>query len=276
MSMKISVSNFAWSMQNNALVYEEMERTGIRGLEFAPSKLFGEDPFSEEKTRQAVEYFNGIYQTYGIRPVSVQSIWSGCKEQLLGSGEERLRLRKQTQRVIEYAASLACPIIMWGSGACRSRSDYTPKEQVEVAKEFFLPLADYAGERGVTIAVEAVNAYYGSCFLTNSIETLDFVWECHHDALRFNFDTGIMQMEGEELKDFENWQREQDVDDWLSLVIHIHVSAPKLAAVTKQEYQQQLAKLLWEQNYSGYISLEMGDAGIPALYSSMEVMQQFL
>lgn len=273
--MNTAVSNFAWEPEDNDKVYQQMEQMGITGLEFAPLKLFGEEPYSKAKTRQAVEYFKGLWERYGIRPVSVQSIWSGCQAQLLGSPREREILREQTLRVLDYAAELECPVIMWGSGACRSHSDYGENENNKVAREFFLPLADYAKERDITIAVEAVNAYYESRFLVNSIESLNFVQECNHSHIRFNFDTGMMQMEKETLEDYLIWQKNWNIESWISLVGHVHISEPRLVTVELREYQKELAASLQNYKYQGYISLEMGDAGLENLFSSMEVLKQF-
>ena len=73
--MKLSVSNIAWSSENDASMYNALKDIGFNGLEIAPTRIFVDAPY--DNITAAAEWSRNIYKNYGLSISSMQSIWYG-------------------------------------------------------------------------------------------------------------------------------------------------------------------------------------------------------
>ena len=81
--MKYSISNIAWTSENDAKVYKMMKELGYTGLEIAPTRIFPENPY--EHIEDASKWANELKNEYGFEVASMQSIWYGRNEKIFGS-----------------------------------------------------------------------------------------------------------------------------------------------------------------------------------------------
>ena len=88
--MKLSISNIAWSKENDDKVYEFMRELGYSGLEIAPTRIFEEQPY--QKLREASKFRTNLKENIGLSISSMQSLWYGRKEEIFGSVSERKAL----------------------------------------------------------------------------------------------------------------------------------------------------------------------------------------
>ena len=47
--MNLSISNIAWDTLNNEKIYDMLKKYGFKGLEIAPTKIMGENPYEKLK-----------------------------------------------------------------------------------------------------------------------------------------------------------------------------------------------------------------------------------
>ena len=71
--MILSISNIAWTADNDEKVYGFMKEHGFPGLEIAPTRIFAETPY--EDLSAAERWKEDLQARYGFTVSSMQSIW---------------------------------------------------------------------------------------------------------------------------------------------------------------------------------------------------------
>ena len=146
----LSISNIAWSEDKDELVYKLMKKYGFVGLEIAPTRVVGANPY--DKLDEVKEWNQKIKMNYGFDISSMQSIWYGRKENLFGTDEEYMELVNYTKKLIEFAQVISCKNIVFGCPKNRViKKDMDKKKGIE----FFELISDYAYKHNTVIALEA-------------------------------------------------------------------------------------------------------------------------
>ena len=175
----------------------------------------------------------------------MQSIWFGITERLFGSREERSFLEHYTKRTILFAEALQCRNIVFGSPKNRILSDAS---QRSLAIDFFREVGGFASTRDSVIAIEANPTIYGTNFLNTTREAVDFVQEVASPGVKINLDTGTIIANGEDVA---------EIAVFLHTIHHVHISEPYLEPVRTRGIHAQLAGILTESGFNGYVSIEM-------------------
>ena len=93
--LKLSISNIAWSENEDEQVYVLMQKYGFTGLEIAPTRIFPSEPYGDlDRVR---EWAVNLESEYGFVIPSMQSIWFGRQEKLFGSSRNRHPCRLSLQ-----------------------------------------------------------------------------------------------------------------------------------------------------------------------------------
>lgn len=241
--MKISISNIAWDKKDNNIIYKFMLENKIKGLEIAPTQLVGANPYEKiDKTRNIVQK---LRQEYNIIISSMQSIWYGRQEKMFFSDSDRAILLNYTKKAIDFAASINCKNLVFGSPKNRILQK---KEQYKIAVEFFQELACYAEKKNTCIAIEANPTIYNTNFINNHKEALEIIKDVNSEGFKMNFDFGTLIANNESVYDVENY---------MDYINHIHISEPYLNQIKKRKEHEVLACILKEYKYDKYISIEM-------------------
>ena len=245
--MKLSVCNIAWTADDDAEMYEKLQKQGMDGIEIAPTRIFPEAPY--EHLDEAHEFAEQIKKDYGLSVVSMQSIWYRRSEMLFGSEAERQALLAYTKGAIDFAKAVGCPNLVFGS----------PKNRVthgtdchDAAVDFFRELGNYAAEHHTCLSLEANPAIYGTDFINHTTEAFDLVREVASAGFAVNVDFGTILANNEDF----SFLTEQN----LPYINHIHISEPYLAAVEERSLHREFAERLRELSYDRYVSVEMGTA----------------
>ena len=98
--MKYSISNIAWSQEQDGEMYAFLKQQGIQGLEIAPTRLFA-NPY--DNLEMAHEYAVMLKNKYGLTVSSMQSIWYGVQQSIFGTDEDRDSLLDYTKKAILFA-----------------------------------------------------------------------------------------------------------------------------------------------------------------------------
>ena len=117
-------------------------------------------------------------------------------------------------------AGLGSTKLVFGSPKNRDRTTLSDDEATELAVPFFRRLGDIAASHAVTICLEPNPVRYGANFMTTSDETALMVQEVAHPAIKMQFDTGAVTINGEDPSSV--------LKKYGHLVGHVHISEPDL------------------------------------------------
>lgn len=259
--MKLAVSNLAWDTGLDREMYARLQALGFSGLELAPTKFFARQPYSDENIQSMQTRAEELRHTFGLSVVSLQSIWYGRTESIWGPPEERRALLEYTARAARFAAAAGCGNLVFGCPRHRNRPQGADPA---LAVEFFARAADAVQPYGVCLSLEPNPPIYGTNFLNTTAECAAFLRTVGHPALRMNLDVGTM---------IENAEDVDVVADNLALIHHVHISRPGLAPVQPLALHRRLADVLRSGGYTGWVSLEMKDAGPAAAEAAMQMVR---
>lgn len=244
MGIKLSISNIAWNVENDRVVYDHMRLAGFVGLEIAPTRLFPDHPY--EKKAEAREYVKKLQEEYGLEICSLQSIWYGRREKIFGTNEERDALLEYTKKAIDFAEVVGAKNLVFG---CPKNRCIGLSDDRKVAVLFFKELGDYAAEHSTVLSMEANPVIYGTNFINETKEAIELIQEVDSIGFKLNLDFGTISYNGESVEELVPY-----IDD----INHVHISEPNLKLIGKREKHRKLMDLLRKAAYDGYVSIEMG------------------
>lgn len=242
--MILSISNIAWTAENDEQVYSAMKKCGFSGLEIAPTRVFPADPY--EDLAAAGRWKEDIQRRYGFTIPSMQSIWYGRKEKLFGSEGERNFLLDYTKKSVNFAQTIGCRNLVFGCPVNRALPN---GEDADAAIPFFRELGDYAYDHQTVIAIEANPPIYNTNFINTTEEAFDLVNAVDSKGVLLNLDLGTMIENGEDVDILKGR---------IHLINHIHISEPGLKPVRKRDVHKHLAEILQAEDYEKAVSIEMG------------------
>jgi len=221
--MRVSISNIAWETTQDEEVCGILQRHGVDAIDIAPGKYFSD--FAEASVNY-IARVRSWWADRGIEIIGIQSLLYGTQGlNLFSEPDVQQRMLDHLQEVCRIGDGLNARRIVFGSPRNRDRSGLLDEQAFEKAISFFRRLAELAQRYGVTICLEPNPECYGSNFMTSSTETAAVVEAVAHPAIRMQFDTGALSINGESpfmiCSEFRN------------LIGHVHVSEPHLVPVGK-------------------------------------------
>lgn len=246
--MKLSISNIAWTAERDEEIYSLMRENGFTGLEIAPTRIFPDRPY--DRPDEAAAWSRGLYEEYGFRISSMQSIWYGRKENLFENEEERLSLLAYTRKAIDFAEAVGCGNLVFGCPRNRNIPDAMQMDKAEeIAVRFFEKLGEYAYEHGTVLSMEANPPIYNTNFINDTAAAIELVKKVDSRGFRLNLDIGTMLQNGESA---------DELAGNVQLINHVHISEPGLAAIEARELHRDVIRLLENAGYDKFVSVEMG------------------
>lgn len=244
MGIKLSISNIAWTAENDQHVYLYMQQAGFQGLEIAPTRVFQERPY--EKKEEARAFATEIKGKYGLDICSMQSIWYGHSEKIFGTDEERQSLIDYTKQAIDFAEAIGAGNLVFG---CPKNRCIGENDDRGIAVGFFRTLGDYAVEHGTVLAMEANPVIYGTNFINKTNAAVEMIKEVGSKGFKLNLDFGTI---------IYNEEKIQDVAAYADLINHVHISEPNLKLIEHRAEHKELLRILRDSAYDGFVSIEMG------------------
>lgn len=242
--MRLSISNIGWEAEQDEKVYSLMKRYGFTGLEIAPTRIFQERPY--ELLSEAAAWSLALAEKYGFSVPSMQSIWFGRQEKLFGTDEERERLAEYTKKAIDFAAVVGCKNMVFGCPRNRViPQDADPEQGIA----FFREIGRYAAQKGTVIGMEANPPIYHTNYINDTPSALELIRQVDAEGFRLNLDVGTM---------IQNQEDVSLLQDNVRLISHVHISEPELKAIEPRALHRELKKVLLDEGYQGYVSIEMG------------------
>lgn len=245
--MKLSISNIGWDAQDDLEVYRQMRKYGFSGLEVAPTRVFPECPYG--RLGEAGAWSRGLRDRFGLVVPSMQSIWFGRQESMFGTWREREALSSYTRQAVGFACAIGCGNLVFGCPRNRNLPEGADRSG---AVPFFKELGDYASAHGTAIGIEANPTIYHTNYINSTAEALELVSQVGSKGILLNLDVGTM---------LQNREPVSVLEGKVGLINHVHISEPGLKPVERRGFHQDLARLLREEGYGGFVSIEMGRAG---------------
>lgn len=241
--MKTAISNIGWAAGDEE-VYALMKKYGYSGLELAPARIFPENPY--DHLEEAESWSRELKSTYGFSIPSMQSIWFGRQENIFGSQQERKTLIHYTKKAIDFAAAVKCTNLVFG---CPRNRNLPQGADPDIAIPFFKELGDYADQKGTVLGMEANPPIYHTNYINDTQSALDLIKAVNSKGFLLNLDTGTM---------IQNREHVEALAGNVRFINHVHISEPGLKPIEERKLHQELYKLLTEEEYQNYISIEMG------------------
>jgi len=219
--VRVSISNIAWEPAHDQQVCNILCRHGINAIDIAPGKYF------VDLAAVSPEYIAGVrswWSERGIEIIGMQSLLFGTQGlNLFSEPEVQQRMLDHLQDICRIGDCLNARRLVFGSPRNRDRSGLSDQQAFEKAISFFQRLAKVAESYSVTICLEPSPECYGSNFMISSYETAAIVEEVANSAIRMQYDTGSLSINGESPSVI--------CSKYWSLIGHIHASEPLLAPV---------------------------------------------
>lgn len=250
--MNLSISNIAWTSEQDHKIYNLMKKYGFTGLEIAPTRIIPENPYSSEHIQKIKEWSESIKTQWGFCVPSMQSIWYGRQEQIFGTKQERDILIEYTKKAIDFAKAGNINNLVFGCPKNRNIPDMSREKEAYLQSiEFFHTLGEYALKQNTVVGMEANPPIYNTNFINDTKSALELIKSVKSKGFLLNLDVGTM---------IENKEPVEVLQGYAGLINHVHISEPGLKPINQnnRSLHQELAGFLQENHYQGFISIEMG------------------
>ncbi|MEI7973009.1 MAG: TIM barrel protein [Bdellovibrio sp.] len=216
--MRLAISNFAWNPAEDLEIFELLRSYEIDAIDVAPGKYFLNP---KETKSEEIWRVRSWWNERGIEITGMQSLLFGTSGlNMFGEVSIQNRMLEHLKSICRIGAGLGATRLVFGSPKNRDRSGLSDEQAQSRAVDFFRSLGDIAADFGVIVCLEPNPQRYGANFMLSSVETLQVVKAVDHKAIRMQFDTGALTLNGESPDDILS-----RVADWVG---HVHASEPDL------------------------------------------------
>ncbi|MFC4625489.1 sugar phosphate isomerase/epimerase family protein [Daeguia caeni] len=217
--MRLAISNIAWDTEEDPEVAKLLQTFRIDAIDIAPGKYFPVPAAAKDADISRVKHW---WLDRGIEITGMQGLLFGTTGlNLFGDSQSRQDMLEHLRAVCRIGGKLGATRLVFGSPKNRDRTGLNDEQALEQAVSFFRQLGDIAQEHGVIMCLEPNPVRYGANFMITSEETAKIVMAADHPAIRMQFDTGAVVINGE--------QAETILANHADLIGHIHLSEPGLA-----------------------------------------------
>ena len=243
----ISVSNIAWSPEEDAAAFQLLREMEIGHIEVAPGRIW---PAAGETPRDQVASAMASLHEAGLGISGFQAILFG-KPELKLFDETSNDLRSYLERLAAVCAEAGGQYLVFGAPKNRWIPEgMDPAAAFEKAVSFFRILGATASKLGVTFGIEANPEAYGCNFCTHAADVAALVRTVDSPGVRWHLDAGEFAMNSEPVR--------ETILAHADLIGSMHVSQPNLGDFASPwDGHASVAAALNEAGYSGPISLEM-------------------
>jgi D-psicose/D-tagatose/L-ribulose 3-epimerase len=246
--VKLAISNIAWPVERDADVARLLSRRGVTGIEIAPTKIW-QCPL--QATLADIRAYRSKWLGWDIAIVAAQALLFGQPGlTIFDNAKKRRETARYLDEMIRLCAELGAEALVFGSPKNRLVGSLDRDSARRVAIDFFTSLGETAQRCGTKLVIEANPEAYGADFLTHADETIGFVRDVNHPAIRLHLDTGCMTL--------SNDRAEEAIAAGLPYLRHFHISEPNLAAIGERGVDHDsFANALRTHGYKYWASIEM-------------------
>jgi sugar phosphate isomerase/epimerase len=272
--MILTASNIGWEPSKNFEVYKIMNDLGFKGIEVAPGKLFENSDDVLNPSNSLINEKLEEIKSYGLSPVSMQSILFGCSDALLFSSlnEHKNKFIERLKAAITLSNKLGIKNIVFGSPKNRNIPNNLRYEYAEkIAYTIFNDIGKYALKNDVILSIEANPSEYQTNFINTLQESITFIEKINVNSIMLNLDMGEIILNKQEEYLNNNMKKIKE------LINHVHISEPFLEpSPMNAQHCEHILKNLMYNDYKKSISLEMNsiDDNLKTLTKKLEVLSK--
>lgn len=245
--MRLAISNIAWDIAEDEDVARLLLARGVDAIDIAPGKYF---PNLFAASSADIDRVKTWWADRNISITGMQSLLFGTTGLNVFADETiQKKMIDHLTAICRIAGRLNSPRLVFGSPKNRDRSGLSDEKTHEMAVSFFRRLGDRAQQEGVWICLEPNPTVYGANFMMDSKETAGVVRAVNHPAIRMQFDTGALTINGED--------PETVLADASALIGHIHASEPGLVTLGAETDHAKMAGALFRHLPEAIVSIEM-------------------
>lgn len=257
--MRLAISNIAWDRNNDRPVADLLRRYNVDAIDIAPGKYF---PQPSSVSGREIASVKEWWAQEGIEITGMQALLFGTTGlNVFGSVQSQQSMLDHLTHICRIGGELNATRVVFGSPKNRDCAGLSTQQTMDTAVSFFRRLGDIAQGSGVVICLEPNPTHYGANFMTTSVETTRVVRFVDHPAIRMQFDTGALAINGEDPRSV--------LDDCADLVGHVHASERDLVVLGDGDTaHEQMAQALCEYLPDHVVAIEMlATQGQPQLVS---------
>ena len=246
--MRLAISNIAWDISEDASVADLLGKFGVDAVDVAPGKYFPDPASAKDEDIAKVRRW---WADHGIEITGMQALLFGTTGlNVFGESKSQEAMLEHLRAVCRIGAGLGATRLVFGSPKNRDRSGLSDAQALEQAVSFFRRVGNTAQEHGVIVCLEPNPTRYGANFMTTSSETAHVVAAVGHEAIRMQFDTGALTINGE--------SPESVLECSPRLIGHVHASEPDLVPLGDGGTDHQLMHRALSQHLPEHlVSIEM-------------------
>lgn len=246
--MRLAISNIAWDISEDASVADLLGKFGVDAVDVAPGKYFPDPANAKDEDIAKVRRW---WADHGIEITGMQALLFGTTGlNVFGESKSQEAMLDHLRAVCRIGAGLGATRLVFGSPKNRDRTGLSDAQALEQAVSFFRRLGNTAQEHGVIVCLEPNPTRYGANFMTTSAETAHVVAAVGHEAIRMQFDTGALTINGE--------SPEAVLECSSRLIGHVHASEPDLVPLSDGGTDHQLMHRALSQHLPEHlVSIEM-------------------
>ncbi|MCG8993366.1 sugar phosphate isomerase/epimerase [Laribacter hongkongensis] len=246
--MRLAISNIAWDIAEDSSVAKLLGKFGVDAIDVAPGKYFPEPANASDEDITKVRRW---WADHGIEIIGMQALLFGTTGlNVFGERKSQEAMLEHLRAVCRIGSGLGATRLVFGSPKNRDCSGLSDAQALEQAVSFFRRLGNVAQEHGVIVCLEPNPTRYGANFMTNSDETAHVVAAVGHVAIRMQFDTGALTINGESPEDV--------LDSSAGLIGHVHAGEPDLVPLGDGGTDHRLMHTVLQQHLPHHVvSIEM-------------------
>lgn len=216
--MRLAISNIAWDITEDTSVAKLLGKFGVDAIDVAPGKYFPDPANAKDEDIAKVRRW---WADHGIEITGMQALLFGTTGlNVFGVSKCQAAMLEHLRAVCRIGTGLGATRLVFGSPKNRDRSGLSDAQVLEQAVNFFRRLGDVAQEHDVIVCLEPNPTQYGANFMTTCKETVHVVAAVSHEAIRMQFDTGALTINGE--------SPEAVLECSSRFIGHVHASEPNL------------------------------------------------
>lgn len=246
--MRLAISNIAWDIAEDTSVAKLLGKFGVDAIDVAPGKYFPDLASAKDEDIANVRRW---WAGHDIEITGMQALLFGTTGlNVFGDSKSQQAMLEHLRAVCRIGAGLGATRLVFGSPKNRDRSGLSDAQALEQAVSFFRRVGNTAQEHGVIVCLEPNPTRYGANFMTTSDETAHVVAAVGHEAIRMQFDTGALTINGE--------SPEAVLECSSRFIGHVHASEPDLVPLGDGGTDHQLMHKALSQHLPEHlVSIEM-------------------
>jgi D-psicose/D-tagatose/L-ribulose 3-epimerase len=247
--IKYSVSNLAWTLNEESEVIKILKDSKLGGIEISLAKYF---PNIENVDSDQIEILKNRWADEKFEITSLQSLLYNKPEfNIFSRNKSRIDLINYLNHTYRIALFLGVRPLVFGSPKNRLKGFLGSNDAFNIANQFFCDLISDWDPEGPFIGLEANPPLYGCDFIINNLEAIALVKSIKSPNFKWHLDYGCTLLMGENPIDL--------IKNNDFLPSHVHLSERNLAPLSKSNFKNYLEFLieLSKKDYCGIVTFEM-------------------